>query len=397
MGQKRVILRPGREKAVLGRHPWIFSGAIDRVAGDPAPGDVVEVLAADGRFLARGLINQRSQITVRLYTWDQSEPLDESLWANRLVRAIAMRESLGLSRVTTAYRLVHAESDLLPGLIVDRYGDFLVLQALTLGVERWKPVVVQILDHLLHPVGIYERSDVEVRQKEGLEPASGVLLGEEPPPLLEIQEYGHRFLVNIRRGHKTGFYLDQRENRRRVAAYCVGKEVLNVFAYTGAFGVYAAVAGATRVVHVESSAEALDLARRHVELNHSDLTRHHFAVDDAFNLLRVYRSQGQGFDVVILDPPKFADSVGQLKGALRGYKDINLLAMHLLRPGGMLVTFSCSGAVSPGIFQQVVWEASLDARRDVQIVERFTQGPDHPVLLTFPEGEYLKGFALKVA
>jgi len=387
----KVILKPGKDKPVRGRHPWVFSGAIQRVEGKALDGSVVEVQAADGRWLARGYLNRRSQIAVRLLTWDEGEAIDGDFWARRLRRAIAARQTLTDEARTTAYRLVYAESDGLPSLIVDRYGDFLVLQSLTLGMEQQKPLLVRLLTDLLHPRGIYERSDVEVRRKEGLPETAGVLFGEAPPDLLEVAENDRRFLVDVKHGHKTGFYLDQRENRRRVAAYCPGREVLDAFAYTGGFGVYAATAGASRVISVEASKEALGLAQRNFALNGLDVAAHEFVLGDVFEVLRGYRQAGRQFDVVILDPPKFAAAAGQVTGALRGYKDVNLLGMQLLRPGGVLATFSCSGLVGADLFQQVVWEASVDAGRDVQVIERLTQAPDHPVLLSFPEGEYLKG------
>jgi 23S rRNA (cytosine1962-C5)-methyltransferase len=393
---KTVVLKPGREKSIIHRHPWIFSGAIARTGGSPAPGDTVEVLSSGGRWLARGAFNAKSQITVRLYTWQEEQPLNDSLIGDRLRRAIALRGSQGLSQIADSYRLVSAESDLLPGLIVDRYGDYLALQVLSAGAERWKDQCVASLQEMLTPAGIYERSDAAVREKEGLPKTVGVLAGLEPPALLEIQENGRRFLVDMIKGHKTGFYLDQRENRRKAASYCVAKEVLNAFSYTGGFGVYASVLGASKVLHLDSSAEALELSRRNVELNIGVAgCDHEFMEANAFAALRAFRAAGRTFDVIILDPPKFAESASQLPRALNGYKDINLVAMQILRPGGTLITFSCSGLVSAAVFQQMVWEAAVDAGRDAQVVERLFQGPDHPVLLTFPEGEYLKGLVIK--
>jgi 23S rRNA (cytosine1962-C5)-methyltransferase len=393
---KRVVLKPGREKSIVHRHPWIFSGAIARTDGSPGSGDTVEVFSSGGRWLARGAFSPKSQITVRLYSWHEEQPLDGSLLADRLRRAVALRESLGIGQIATAYRLVSAESDCLPGLIVDRYGDYLVLQSLSAGAERWKDDCVTILQEMLNPAGIYERSDAAVRDKEGLPLTTGVLFGVEPPALLEMQENGRHFLVDVMQGHKTGFYLDQRENRRKATGYCAGKEVLNAFSYTGGFGVYASDSGARAVVHLDSSAEALDLARRNVQLNARGAPcEHEFMQANAFAALRAFRAAGRTFDVIILDPPKFAESAGQLPRALNGYKDINLVAMQVLRPSGALITFSCSGLVSAAVFQQMVWEAAVDAGRDAQVVERLSQGPDHPVLLTFPEGEYLKGLVIK--
>jgi 23S rRNA (cytosine1962-C5)-methyltransferase len=397
----RVILKRGREKPVLNRHPWVFSGAIKRIEGEIADGEAVAVADYRGHFLARGYLNRRSQIALRLLTWDESEVIEGDFWRRRLEQAWASRQALAddpatKARLSAAYRLVNAESDLLPGLILDRYGDYLVAQFLTLGIERWKANLVGLLADLLNPKGIYERSDVEVRKKEGLAQVSGLLHGEEPPDLVEVMENGHRFLVDIKTGHKTGFYLDQRENRQKLTRYCAGKEVLNCFAYTGAFAVYAAAAGAGRITNVESSAEVLELARRNVALNGFADRDDEYVEGDVFQLLREYRDQGRTFDLIILDPPKFAYSQHQVESACRGYKDINLLAMQIIAPGGILITFSCSGLVSPDLFQKVLFGASVDARRDVQIIEKLSQASDHPILLTFPESEYLKGFVCRV-
>ncbi len=399
-----VILKPGRDKPVRQHHPWLFSGAVARVKGDAADGGIVDVVSSDGAWLARGTLNRESQIVVRLLTWNESETIDNAFWRSRLERALAGRTALASSGDTTAYRLVNAESDGLPGLIVDRYGDWLVTQFLTLGIERWKNQIVDLLigqDGVLPCMrGVYERSDVDVRAKEGLSQAAGVLAGEEPPDLVEIRENGLRFLVDVRRGHKTGFYLDQRDNRRKVAPYLHGRDVLNCFAYTGAFTVYALAAGAKSVVNVDTSAEMLQLARRNVQLgpkglqDSADLVEH--VTGDVFAELRRFRAEGRTFDAIILDPPKFAQSDQQLKRAARGYQDINRVAMNILRPGGILATFSCSGLVSPDLFQKIIFSASLEAEREVQIVEKLSQSTDHPILATLPESEYLKGFVCRV-
>lgn len=394
--EPRLYLKPGHDRPVRRHHPWVFSGALGRLEGPVADGGVVEVLSFDGEWLARGYLNRRSQILARLLTWDPGEAIDEAFWERRLERALQARAALRLEEMTSAYRLVFAESDGLPGLIVDRYGDFLVLQSLTLGVERWKEVIVRLLAERLRPRGIYERSDVEVRAKEGLAPAEGVRFGEPPPPRLLITEHGHRFYVDVIRGQKTGFYLDQRENRRRAAAYLAGAEVLNAFSYTGAFAVYALKAGARFVVNVDTSAEALQGAVENLRRNGFDERRFENIEGDAFQVLRRMRSEGRRFDAVILDPPKFAYAQAHLPRAARGYKDINLQALHLIRPGGLLITFSCSGLVSPDLFQKIVFAAAEDAGRDVQILERLSQAPDHPVRLAFPESEYLKGLICRV-
>jgi len=395
-----VILKRNRARPVLQRHPWIFSGAIERVEGEVADGDVVEVHDAGHNWLARGTLNRRSQIAVRLLSWHRDEVVDRAFWRRRLERAIAARQTLAADPTTTAYRLVHAESDYLPGLIVDRYGEWVVVQFLTLGIERWKEELVGLLVDLVDGVrGVYERSDVDVRAREGLEQRTGPLWGEEPPELVEILENGHRFLVDVRRGHKTGFYLDQRENRARLPVFCDGAEVLDAFAYTGGFAACAASGGAVQITLVESSALALNLARRHV----GDVTpdgakrRSVECVEgDVFSVLRGYRAQGRRFDVVVLDPPKFAHSEREVRRATRAYKDVNLLAFQLLRPGGVLFTFSCSGAVSADLFQKIVFGAAVDAEREAQIIGYLAQGADHPVALTFPEGAYLKGLICRV-
>ncbi len=392
----QVRLKPGKERPVHLRHPWLFSGAVQSIDEAARDGEVVDVVDARGAWLARGLLNRRSQIVVRLVSWEPEVALDREFWRRRLVRAIEGRAGLAADPQVNAYRLVYSESDGVPGLIVDRYADWLVVQFSTLGVERIRDTLIALLEELLQPAGIYERTDPTARRREGLEPSEGVLTGREPPPEVEICEAGHRFLVDLRRGQKTGFYLDQRENRRKVGALCRGARVLNAFAYTGAFAVYALANGATSVVNIDSSYEALTLAERNLQLNGFSEDRYELIQGDVFQVLRDYRASGEQFDVVILDPPKFATTQGQVPSATRGYKDINLLAMQLIRPGGLLATFSCSGLVSPDLFQKVVFGAAVDAQRDVQVIERLGQGPDHPILLNFPESEYLKGLLFRV-
>lgn len=395
-----VFLKKGRDKAVRNRHPWVFSGAVGRVEGQPQEGEVVVVRDAAGAFLARGYLNTRSQIVVRLLSWDEDEQIDEAFWARRIVGTIARRQALAADPETTAYRLVHAEADLLPGLIVDLYGDHLVVQCLTLGIAQRRAVIVEALAQAVSPAsslaGIYERSDVDVREREGLPPATGLLYGEAPPAELEILEHGHRFRVDLARGQKTGFYLDQRENRRALARYAQGGEVLDAFAYSGGFSVYAAHAGARSITLLDASDEALDLARRNLALNGLDGTEIAYHRGDVFEMLRLYRDQGRFYDRIVLDPPKFAPTRRHVERASRAYKDINLLAIKLLRPGGILFTFSCSGGVDAGLFQKILFGASVDAGRDVQVLERLAQGTDHPVLLSFPESSYLKGLICRV-
>lgn len=402
----RLFLKPGKEKPILAHHPWIFSGAIARV-DSAADGDTVDVFDAAERWLARGYFNSHSQIAVRLWTWNQDEQIDRAFLRARLERALTARDALIDRAATNAYRLINAESDFLPGLIADRYVDFVVLQFLTLGIEKRKAEVVEMIDDLLHPRGIYERSDVDVRAKEGLEPSVGRLRGAEPPDRVEIQENNFRFLVDVKRGHKTGFYLDQRENRERVTEYLkllplkgrgerVGVEILNAFSYTGAFAVYAAAQNKNaRVVNLEASRDALDLARENMRLNGCEANGE-FVEGDAFQVLRRYRDEGKSFDAIILDPPKFVHAQSQMASGLRGYKDINLLAFKLLKAGGTLITFSCSGPVSAELFQKVVFGAAVDAGREAQVIAKLSQGVDHPILLSFPEAEYLKGLVCKV-
>ncbi len=390
-----LILKAGREKPLLQRHPWVFSGAIARISGSPAPGDVVDVADANGRFLARATFNPHSQIQARILTWEEIS-IDDAFWQQRLAQAIHNRTRLQLHPATTACRLVYAESDGLPGLIVDRYGDYLVMQCLTLGIERRKEQLARLLADLLQPVGIWERSDADVRQKEGLPRHNGLLWGTPPPEELIIQENGRLFGVSLVEGHKTGFYLDQRDNRALVCQphFVAGKEILNVFAYTGSFSVYAAAHGAGPITNVDTSAAALTQAERNLALNGLAQREDTYLLGDAFQVLRHYRDNGRQFDLIILDPPKFAHSQRDVERAARGYKDLNWLALRLLRPGGLLATFSCSGLVSTDLFQKILFGAALDAQRPAQILYHLSQAPDHPILLTFPESAYLKGLVV---
>lgn len=394
-----VRLKRGREKPVLNRHPWIFSGAIQQTSGNPEPGALVDVVDAQDRWLALAYYNSRSQITARILTWDQQTSIDDDFWLGRLLQAAAARDMLGLEPQTTAFRLVNAEADGLPGLIVDKYADYLVIQCTTAGIERRKSLFLDLLQAEVQPTGIIERSDVAVREKEGLTDAVGVRRGKGPAENFTIQEHGRRFLVDLLAGHKTGFYLDQRENRRLVGQrlFVAGKQVLNLFSYTGAFAVYAAAAGARAITSVDSSAAFLvDAQRNMVENGFTDRPDDEYINGDAFEVLRRFRDTSRSFDVIIVDPPKFAHSTRDVERACRGYKDLNWLAMRLLRPGGVLATFSCSGLVSADLFQKVLFGAAVDAGRDVQILYPLSQSADHPVLLTFPESAYLKGFLCRV-
>jgi 23S rRNA (cytosine1962-C5)-methyltransferase len=446
---KTVVLhlKPGRDKPVRGRHPWIFSGAIARLEGAPAPGDLALVQAAGGQALGWATVNERSQIVGRMLSWEPEATPGEAFWRGRLREAIALRAALpglDLRAEDGACRLVNAESDGLPGLVIDRYGPYLVLQALTAGIDVRKAELACWTAELWAETtggrcaGVYERSDVDVRAKEGLAESVGTLWGEAPPDLLWIREplapggaqqgayqtaapdaassdgshssHGTHetnrtyetppsvtLPVDVPRGHKTGAYLDQTDNRRRVARYAAGRRVLNVFCYTGGFGLHAAAAGAASLTEVDSSAPALALAAAALARADLPIPAPELLEADAFQQLRRWRDEGRSFDLIVLDPPKFVMSAGQLAKAARAYKDINLLAMKLLAPGGILASFSCSGLVSAEFFLQILHGAALDAGRDLAILERLGQGADHPVRLSFPEGAYLKGILGRLA
>jgi 23S rRNA (cytosine1962-C5)-methyltransferase len=395
MSQYSLYLKPGREKSVIKRRPWIFSGAVERVEGSPESGATVLVRSADGEDLGLAAYSPESQIRARMWTWDASQEVDANLIKTKISRAIEMRQKLIPAGETTAKRLVHAESDGIPGLVVDQYGDVLVVQFLTAGVEKWRDEIKDILVELTGAVCVYERSDVEVRRLEGLTPQSGLLYGEMPAPLV-IEENGLKFQVDVASGQKTGFYIDQRRNRQKLRQAAEGRDVLNCFCYTGAFSVYAAAGGAKSVLSVDSSGDALKIAEENRLLNGLPSGLLTWQEGDVFKNLRTMRDSRKSFDLIVLDPPKFAPTSAQAKHAVRGYKDINLLAFKLLRPGGLLFTYSCSGGVKEDLFQKVVAGAALDAGVDARIVERMHQGIDHPVALQFPEGAYLKGLVCEV-
>ncbi|SDJ53830.1 SAM-dependent methyltransferase /23S rRNA m(5)C-1962 methyltransferase [Ferrimonas sediminum] len=394
--QNSVVLVKGREKSLQRRHPWVFSKGIKKVNGNPGLGDTVEVLSHDGRWLGRGAYSPQSQIRVRLWSFDANDTIDESFFRRRIERAQAGRDALPREHEISGYRLVAAESDGLPGITIDRFNDVLVCQLLSAGADAWRDTLVKVLGDLYPECAIYERSDVDVRKKEGLAPTTGLLKGELPPQPMAIKENGLKLLVDVVTGHKTGYYLDQRDNRLASSRYVKDRSVLNCFSYSGGFGTYALKAGASRVVNADVSAPALALAKQNAELNGLDLSKAEFVEADVFKLLREYRDQGVQFDVIILDPPKFADSKAQLMGACRGYKDINMVAMQILKPGGTLLTYSCSGLMESNLFQKIVADAAIDAGRDAQIIERLSQAGDHPIGSAFPEGFYLKGLAVRV-
>ena len=386
-----LVLKPGREKSLLRRHPWIFSGAIHRIDGNPASGETIKLLSFKDDFLARAAYSPHSQIRARVWTFDPDEEVDADFFRKRIQRAIAARRMLNIAQASDAYRLIHAESDGLPGLIVDRYAELLVLQSLTAGTEFWKDTIAELL---LEETGlhiIYERSDADVRELEGLHPIVGILRGTIPNSQITIEENNLKFNLNLESGHKTGFYLDQRQNRLRVRELAKGRDVLDCFCYTGGFTVNALEGGAKSVVAVDASAEALLLGRDNLALNGQQAESVEWCEGDVFQVLRKFRDESRSFNLIVLDPPKFAPTAAQAKKAARGYKDINLLAFKLLRAGGILVTFSCSGGVDVALFQKIIASAALDAGVEAQLVEHLSQASDHPVALNFPEGAYLKG------
>ncbi len=389
-----IVLKKGRERSLRRRHPWIFSGAVERVTGKPAAGDTVDVKDSSGQTLARASYSPKSQIRARAWTFDPAEEVDAAFFRRRVTRALALREALPAARHANAFRLVHGESDGLPGLIVDRYADVLVAQFLAAGVERWRDPILDALVELSGCSAVYERSDAETRKLEGLAARVGFARGDREAKRCPIIEYGLNFRVDVEQGQKTGFFLDQRENRQRIRALAAGREVLDGFSYTGGFAINALAGGARRVIALESSKEAIQVARENVAANPFDATKLEFVQADVFKHLRSLRDQGAGFDLVVLDPPKFAPTAAQAKNAARAYKDINLLAFKLLRPGGLLATFSCSGGVDAALFQSIIAGAALDAGAEAKIIERFGAAADHPVALEFPEGEYLKGLLL---
>ena len=385
-----VYLQADREKSLKRRHPWIFSKAISQVKGKVGVGETVDVRATDGTFLGRGAYSPASQIRVRIWTWDESEQIDTAFFARKIAAAWAVRQSW-FDADTNGIRVIAAESDGLPGITVDKYDQVLVVQLLSAGAEYQRAAFISALTAQFPDCSIYERSDVDVRKKEGLELTTGWLVAPRDSGEFTMLENGFQILVDVIQGHKTGFYLDQRDSRSAARRLANGKTVLNCFSYTGTFAVAAALGGAKHVTNVDVSELALATARRNAELNGLTDAQISYVKADVFKLLRQYKEQGQQFDMVILDPPKFAESKAQLMGACRGYKDINRVAMQLVKPGGLLLTFSCSGLMEESLFQKVVADAALDAQRDCLFLERLNQAADHPIASFYPEGHYLKG------
>lgn len=392
----RLFLAKGREKSLLRRHPWVFSGAVQRIEGKALSGETIDIHDAQAKWLARGAYSPESQIRARVWTFQQDEDVNIEFFIRRLQQAQSWRDWVAKRDGLDGYRLIAGESDGMPGITIDRFQNFLVLQLLSAGAEYQRAALITALQHCYPECAIYDRSDVAVRKKEGLPLAQGPVLGDLPPALLPITEHGMKLLVDIQQGHKTGFYLDQRDSRLAARNYSAGRRVLNCFSYTGAFAVSALMGGCSQVISVDTSQAALDIAKQNVELNRLDLSKAEFVRDDVFQLLRNYRTQGEKFDLIIMDPPKFVENKNQLASACRGYKDINMLALQLLNPGGILLSFSCSGLMPTDLFQKILADAAVDAGRDVQFIEQYRQAADHPVIATYPEGLYLKGFACRV-
>ncbi len=394
--QATLTLKPGREKSILLRHPWIFSGAVQHLDNEPASGGTVEVFSSKGEWLCRAAYSPQSNIRARVWTWQQDETIDAEYFKRRIHAAIQMRKDLHQDQKGDMFRLINAESDGLPGLIVDRYGDVLVMQLLSAGTEYWQQAIITELSLLPDVAGVYERSDVDVRALEGLPQRNGIRSGSLPEQPMTLSENHLQFLVNVTQGHKTGFYLDQRENRWIFKKMVAGMQVLNCFSYTGGFSVHAFAGDAVSVTSVDSSQDALLMCEKNLLLNGYDNLAHESIEGDVFQVLRKFRDQGRQYDAIVLDPPKFAPTAAQAQRAARGYKDINLLAFKLLRPGGLLFTFSCSGGVTMDLFQKIVASSAQDAGVDAVILQQLTQGKDHPVRLSFPEGAYLKGLICRV-
>ncbi|MCZ7615009.1 MAG: class I SAM-dependent methyltransferase [Ignavibacteriaceae bacterium] len=349
-----VFLKKSADSFIKRKHPWIFSGAIEKVEGNPANGETIQIFSSNKTLVGVGSYSPSSQIQVRVWSFNPEEKIDKDFFRKKFLAASQFRKRIVDTSQTNAYRIINSENDGLPGLIVDRYADYLICQFLSSGSDFHKKIITETLDEVFNPIGIYERSDVEIRIKEGLEPTKGTLSGKEPDDLIQILENGLKFSVDVKNGHKTGFYLDQRDNRKLVSEFSRGKNVLNCFSYTGGFSVYALSSGAKNLTQIEASESALDLSTKNIELNNPDDSKIENISGDVFEVLRKFRDERRTFDLIILDPPKFAESESQIQKASRGYKDINLLAIKLLNPGGILFTFSCSGHISQELFQKLL-------------------------------------------
>lgn len=394
----QLILKPGKERSLKRRHPWIFAGSLARIEGRVHPGDTVEVFSDDGLSLGRAAYSPESQIRARMWNFDATSPVDHAFFKRTIAAAVARRAAHPMLADQQGLRLIHGESDGLPGVIADRYRDTIVLQLTSAGADRWREAIVAGLLAATGCSNIYERSDSEVRGREGLSAQVGVLAGREPDPDLAIEEYGVRLGVDAVAGHKTGFYLDQRENRRLTRDLAKGRSVLNCFCYTGGFSLQALSGGASEVLSIDSSGPALASARHNLERNPQlDAARAEWREADVFKALRELKEENRRFDLIVLDPPKFAPSAAHAQRAARAYKDINMFGFRLLNPGGILMTYSCSGGIGLELFQSIVAGAAADAGRDARILHRLAAAADHPIGLAFPEGEYLKGLVCEVA
>lgn len=399
-----LILLPGKERPVVRRHPWIFAGSVDKLQGRSKLGDTVDVLSDRGEFLGRAAYSPHSQIRARMWTFGSDsvkQSIDHGFFKRRVAESVARRTThpwlVQKDSPQVGVRLIHGESDGLPGVIADQYDNVVVLQLTSAGAEKWRDAIVAGLVQATGCCAVYERSDSEVRGREGLEPRTGLAYGELPEGVLTIVENGIRMEVDVVGGHKTGFYLDQRENRLLTRTLAAGRSVLNCFCYTGGFSLQALAGGATEVLSIDSSEPALAAARRNVELNPQlDPARAQWQGADVFEALRELHKEGRKFDLIVLDPPKFAPSAAHAQRAARAYKDINLHGFRLLNPGGILMTYSCSGGIGQELFQSIVAGAAADAGVDARILHRLSASPDHPIGLAVPEGEYLKGLACQV-
>lgn len=391
-----VVLKKGKEKAVLHRHPWVFSGAIDKVKGKPVNGEIIRLLNSQDAFMAYGFYNDQSRVAVRLLEWDEAIPVDEAWFRQKVQTAVAGRAHILADGNTNTCRLIFSESDYLPGLIVDKYAAHLAVQVLTSGIQNALPVIIDELNTLLTPLSIFDKSDATSRAHEGLETTNTLLAGNQPPELVMVKENSVTYGINIAEGQKSGFYCDQRDNRKVVASYANGKKVLDCFSYTGGFTLNSFLAGAASITSVDSSALAIETLAENIRLNGFEEAEHYAIKSDVNVQLRKFREEGEKFDIVVLDPPKYAPSRSALDRASRAYKDLNRLGMQLLNSGGLLATFSCSGAMDMETFKQVIAWAALDAGKQVQFIYQFHQPEDHPIRASFPEGEYLKGLLCRV-
>ncbi|RWY47346.1 class I SAM-dependent rRNA methyltransferase [Mucilaginibacter gilvus] len=391
-----VVLKKGKEKAVLHKHPWVFSGAIDKVQGKPANGEIIRLLSSQSAFLAYGFYNDQSRVAVRLLEWEESIAVDAEWFRQKVRTAVAGRAHILADGDTDTCRLIFSESDYLPGLIVDKYAGHLAVQVLTSGMQNAMPVIIEELNALLSPLSIFDKSDATSRAHEGLETTNALLAGTEPPELVMVKENGITYGINIAEGQKSGFYCDQRYNRKLLASYAKGKKVLDCFSYTGGFTLNSLREGAASVTSVDSSALAIETLTENIRLNGFEASAHNAIKSDVNAQLRKFREEGEKFDIIVLDPPKYAPSRSALDRASRAYKDLNRLGMQLLNSGGLLATYSCSGAMDMETFKQVLAWAALDAGKQVQFIYQFHQPEDHPVRASFPEGEYLKGLLCRV-